>query len=79
LPPAQLPLAIAALSEGGQGIALIPLWPARDAPAKRIIVRAQMNSRAPLQLLAGVVLHDADGRPTPEAEAILRHAGALST
>jgi tRNA1(Val) A37 N6-methylase TrmN6 len=79
LPPAQLALAISALSEEGQGITLIPLWPAKDVPAKRLIVRAQMNSRAPSQLLAGVILHEADGRPTPEAEAILRHAGALST
>lgn len=79
LPPAQLALAISALSESGQGMTLIPLWPARDVPAKRMIVRAQMNSKAPLQIHPGIVLHEADGRQTPEAEAILRHAGALST
>jgi tRNA1(Val) A37 N6-methylase TrmN6 len=79
LPPAQLALAISALSESGQGMTLIPLWPAQDVPAKRMIVRAQMNSRAPLQVQPGVVLHEADGRQTPQAEAILRHAGALST
>jgi tRNA1(Val) A37 N6-methylase TrmN6 len=79
LPPAQLALAIKALSEDGLGITLIPLWPARDLAAKRIIVRTQMNSRAPLQVQPGVVLHETDGRQTPQAEAILRHAGALST
>lgn len=79
LPPAQLALAISALSESGQGMTLIPLWPAWEVPAKRMIVRAQMNSKAPLQVHPGVVLHEADGRQTPQAEAILRHAGALST
>lgn len=79
LPPAQLGLALSALSANGDGVAVFPLWPAQGVPAKRLIIRAQMNSRAPLVMNQGLVLHRADGRPTAEAEAILRHAGALST
>jgi tRNA1(Val) A37 N6-methylase TrmN6 len=79
LPPAQVTLALSALSPNGDGVAVIPLWPAQGVPAKRLIIRAQMNSKAPLVLYPGLVLHRADGQPTAEAEAILRHAGALST
>lgn len=79
LPPGQLALALSALAPEGNGITIIPLWPAVGVPAKRMIVRAQMNSRAPLQLVPGLVLHEPTGQQTALAEAILRHASALST
>jgi tRNA1(Val) A37 N6-methylase TrmN6 len=41
-------------------------------PAIRILVRASKGSRTPLTLLPGLLLNDGDGRPTAEAEAVLR-------
>ena len=48
-------------------------------PAIRILVRASKGSRTPLSLLPGLLLNDEDGRPTAEAEAVLRGgAGAAA-
>jgi tRNA1(Val) A37 N6-methylase TrmN6 len=79
LPPDQIPLALEALAPAGQGVELIPLWPKPGAPAKRIIIRTRMNAKAPLQLHAGLLLATTHGKPTPEAEAVLRHGEALIT
>lgn len=79
LPPDQLATALSALAPEGHGAEIIPLWPNHGAPAKRIIIRTRMNSKAPLQLLAGLVLHTPAGKPTAEAEAVLRHGEALIT
>lgn len=68
--------ALAALPE--RGIAVFPLWPRQGVPARRVILQARQGSRAPIQLLAGLVLHAADGGPTPEAEAILRGGAGLT-
>jgi tRNA1(Val) A37 N6-methylase TrmN6 len=62
---------------GFGGIAVMPVHPRADAPAVRIIVRAEKGSRAPLRVLPGLVLNDAQGRPTAAAEAILRDAAPL--
>jgi tRNA1(Val) A37 N6-methylase TrmN6 len=56
---------------------LLPLWPRAGEPARRLIVRARKAVRSPAQLLPGLALHAADGRFTPEADAVLRGAGAL--
>jgi tRNA1(Val) A37 N6-methylase TrmN6 len=79
LPPEQIPQALQALSPEGQGVEIIPLWPKQGAPAKRVIIRVRTNARAPLLVHPGLVLHRADGKPTEEAEAVLRHAAALTT
>ncbi len=68
---------LAALAGRFGGIALIPLWPRAAEPARRIVVRARKGSRAPAILAPGLVLHQADGRYTAAAEAVLRHAAAL--
>jgi tRNA1(Val) A37 N6-methylase TrmN6 len=57
-------------------ITVLPVYPKPDEPAIRILVRATKASRAPLALLPGLVLSDAEGHPTPQAEAVLR-AGAI--
>jgi tRNA1(Val) A37 N6-methylase TrmN6 len=54
------------------GLSVFPLWPKRDIPAKRVLIQLRRGSRAPLSLLPGLVLHENDGRYTPEADAILR-------
>ncbi len=59
------------------GLAVLPLWPKADAPAKRIVVRGVKGSKAPLTLLPGIALHQKDGSYAPETEAILRCADAL--
>lgn len=59
-------------------VTIFPLWASEGKPASRVIVQVRKNSRAPLCLLPGLVLHEADGRYTPEADAILRKAGSLA-
>ena len=58
-------------------IAVFPLFPKWGEPATRIIVQAEKGSRAGLSLLPGLVLHEADGSYTAEAEAVLRGGEAL--
>ena len=70
------PQALAAL--GQRGIHLLPLWPRTGMPAKRVILMARKGSRAPFALLPGLVLHEADGAYTAQAEAILRGGAALA-
>lgn len=61
-----------------RGVAILPLWPRAKSPAKRLIVQTVKNSRAPLLVLPGLVLHDEVGRYTDGADAVLRHAGSLA-
>lgn len=70
------PEALAAL--GQKGINLLPLWPRTGMAAKRAILLARKGSRAPFHLLSGLVLHEADGRYTDAAQAILRDGCALA-
>jgi tRNA1(Val) A37 N6-methylase TrmN6 len=67
---------LAALGGDFGGIGILPIYPKPDAPAIRVLVRALKGSRAPLALLSGLVLAEANGQPTKEAEAVLR-GGAL--
>jgi tRNA1(Val) A37 N6-methylase TrmN6 len=65
--------------EGRAGdVAVLPLWPRAGEAARRIILSTRKGSRAPLRLLCGLVLHEADGRFTPAAEAILRDGAPLA-
>lgn len=59
-------------------IVIYPLWPGKDKPAKRVLVRGCKNAHGPLRLAPGMVLHGADGRFTASAEAILRDAEGLT-
>ncbi len=68
--------ALTALPAGG--LTIFPMWPRNDRPAKRVIVQVRKNSRAPLVLRRGLVLHEGDGRYTTEADEILRAAGSLA-
>jgi tRNA1(Val) A37 N6-methylase TrmN6 len=58
-------------------IAVFPLWPGAEKPAKRVIVRARKGVATPTRLLPGLVLHEADGRYTAAADAVLRDGAAL--
>lgn len=54
------------------GLAVMPVAPRAGLPATRILLRGTKGSKAPLTLLPPLVLHDAEGRFTPQAEAIHR-------
>lgn len=69
---------LAALEGRAGEIVVFPLWPRAGVPAKRILVRARKGVRTPLIFAAGLVLHEADGRFTPQTEAILRDGQALA-
>jgi tRNA1(Val) A37 N6-methylase TrmN6 len=58
-------------------IVIYPLWPGKDKPAKRVLVRGCKNAHGPLRLAPGMLLHGVDGRFTAAAEAILRDAEGL--
>jgi len=58
-------------------IVVLPLWPGAGKPAKRAIVHARKDVAMPTRLLPGLVLHEADGRFTREADAVLRDAKAI--
>lgn len=68
---------LAALHGRAGDIAVMPLWPKRGRPAKRVLVRARKGVRSPTQLLAGMVLHGDDGHYTPAAETVLRLGGGV--
>jgi tRNA1(Val) A37 N6-methylase TrmN6 len=53
-------------------IRVAPLYAREGMAASRVIVQGVKGSKAPLQLLPGLVLHSAGNQFTPEAEAILR-------
>jgi len=62
----------------GRGVSIFPLWPRTGEPAKRIILHARKGRRAASALLPGLVLHNADGSYTDEAERVLRGGAALA-
>jgi tRNA1(Val) A37 N6-methylase TrmN6 len=63
---------------GGFGaIVIMPVHPKPGAAAIRLLVRAVKEARTPLQLLPGLTLNDADGKPSVAAEAVLRGGDVL--
>ena len=73
-----LEIASHALAKSCGEITLTPLWPKSGQPAARIILSARKGVKTPLRLMPGIILHQADGTYTQEAEAILR-GGLLQT
>lgn len=68
---------LAQLAGRAGDIVVFPLWPGVGKPARRVVVRARKGVATPTRLLPGLVLHEADGRFTEAAEAVLRQAAAL--
>lgn len=73
-----LPALLEALAGRFGGAAVLPIHPRAGEPASRVLVSAIKGSRAPLELLPGLVLHNADHSFRPDVEAILRHGAALA-
>ncbi len=69
---------LAALGPAFGGIAVLPVHGRAGQPAIRILASAGKGSRAPLRLLPGLMLNNEAGRPTEEAEAVLRRAEPLA-
>ena len=64
------------LRPGFGAITLIPIYPAPDRPAIRIIVTGRKDDRTPMRVLPPLTLNDRQQRPTDEAESILRRGGS---
>ncbi len=73
----RLPELLAALAGRAGGVTVLPLWAGPAKPAKRVLVRARKGVAAPARLLAGVVLHRAEGGFTAAAQAVLREGGEI--
>jgi tRNA1(Val) A37 N6-methylase TrmN6 len=58
-------------------VVIYPLWPGAGRPATRILVRARKQVAAPARLAVGLLLHEADGRFSAAAEAVLRGGEGL--
>jgi tRNA1(Val) A37 N6-methylase TrmN6 len=70
---------LALLGEGAGSFQVRSVHPHADEPAKRVLVRAIRDGKAPLQILPPLVLHDRGGaKHTAEAEEILRGRAALN-
>lgn len=58
-------------------VEIIPLYPRMGEDAKRVIIRAIKDRKTPAKLRAGIILHEADGAYTKEADSILRDGSAI--
>jgi tRNA1(Val) A37 N6-methylase TrmN6 len=72
-----LPDVLQALEAGFGAVSILPVHPAPDRPAIRIIAVAGKGDSAPVRILPPLFLNDDASRPSPEAEAILRRGVAL--
>lgn len=78
LPASHLPAGMAGMVAAGCAIAaLFPLWRGPGKDAGLVILRAVRGGRMPLSLSAGLMLHQADGRYTRAATAVLSSGMAL--
>ncbi len=63
---------LAAMEPKFGDIRVAPLYARDGSAASRVIVQGVKGSRAPMQLLPGLILHNEDNSFTPDAEAVLR-------
>ena len=76
--PQALPMLLELLEPRFGALRVFPLFPASASPASRVLVQGTKGSKAPFELLPGMVLHEGDGRYTSQADAVLRGARALT-
>src|SRR5271166_1284428 len=69
--------ALQALAPHFGGAAVLPIHPRPGKTAVRVLIRATKGSHAPLALLPGLVLADAAGRVSEEAQSVLRNGATL--
>ncbi len=68
---------LAALAGAVGMLTVCPLWPMAGRPAKRVLVSGRRGITGGLTLSPGLVLHQADGSPSPALEAIARQGAGL--
>ena len=73
-----LPALLDAMDRRFGAIAVLPVYPRIGEPSVRILVRGVKGSRAPFSIMPGLILHEADGRFTEQAEALHRGEGRLA-
>jgi tRNA1(Val) A37 N6-methylase TrmN6 len=69
---------VVALSPHFGGLRLWPVYPSETTPASRLLVTGRRASRAPLAIMPGLVLHEANGAWTLRADDILRGKAELA-
>ncbi len=70
--PEALAEILAAVENRLGALALLPVHPRIGASAHRILISGVKGSKAPLRIAPALVLHEADGRLTAEADALHR-------
>jgi tRNA1(Val) A37 N6-methylase TrmN6 len=71
--------AMAAFTAAGCGsLAILPLWPRAERPARIVLLRGIRSGRGGSVVLPGLVLHGSGKGFTDEADRILRDGGALT-
>jgi len=73
----RLDLVLMAFSGRFGRLLVFPIFPRQGTAAHRVLVQGIKGSRAPLQLRAGLVLHETGHGFRPEVDAILRGGAAL--
>lgn len=75
--PAALPVILTGLAGRFGAVVVMPLYPRVGEAASRVLVQAVKGSRGALRIAPGLVLHEAAGGFTAEADDVLRHGKAL--
>ena len=60
-------------------ITVLPIYSKKNQTAKRIIISAQKDSKAPCKILPPLITHNSDGKYTEESEKILRQGLSFET
>lgn len=74
----ELDAVLAALAPAFGAVAVLPVYPRVEAAAIRVLVRAVKGGAGARSDLPGLVLNGPDGKPTAEAEAVLRGGETLA-
>lgn len=69
---------LAALASAFGAVSLLPVYGKPRTPAIRILLRAVKATRSPLAILPGLLLADSQGKPTADADAVLRDGTPLA-
>jgi tRNA1(Val) A37 N6-methylase TrmN6 len=67
---------LTAMEEKFGDIRVAPLYAREGTAASRVVVQGVRGSKAPMQLLPGLILHGEGNSFTPDAEAVLREGAA---
>jgi tRNA1Val (adenine37-N6)-methyltransferase len=79
VPAGILPVCLAAMDDCQcRATTLFPLWPKVGRSAKLVLLRGVRNSRSPMRVMPGLILHQPDGSFTDTAQGILSGGAVLS-